>query len=849
MTYLRGSEISNVLARAQDQNWPRLTLINLGVLEQRAAQGHRVDAERREWHEEYVVLVTESVFDTSSLATLAKLTSLRELTINGVRLGDTSVATIARHLPAIIHLDLSDTGLGDADVQAIATSMKRLSALHISSNNITEVGVRWVARNLHELSSFGLSGCKLSRLPEEIGQLKSLKDLDIANNDLDALPPALLELNALRIINVRENPRLRLPPELATGEQDAAQILAWYFQKKRRLNEAKVLMVGQGGVGKTSLVNAIARGERANPQERKTEKIRIEPITLPTRHVGENLRINIWDFGGQEIMHATHQFFLTKRSVYVLVLDARQGEIESNIHYWLQTIQSFGGDSPVMVVTNKTDAQPLSLNENGLKRQYAPMSLTFFRASCTTLEGIATIKSALTTAVQSLPHVDDELPEIYFAIKEELAKLALRHNYVDMSDYAQICRSHGVHDTSEQQRLLRFLHDLGTVLNFDDPASSYKLGDTNILNPEWVTEGVYTLINNQPLMQAQGMLDLLRLPDILSDSDRYPRNKQGFIIEMMRKFELCFDCPWPPPTLLVPELLSKNEPDVNWKSTKECLNFEYRYTVLPSGILPRFIVRSHHALTEKPTYWRSGVVLSIENCKILVRGDGGSQLVRVSVDGPIETRRSALAAVRDQFKAIHATIPRLAVEERVPLPDHPEVSVLYSHLLRLEEEARAEPAIDRFLPEGLPPGERRLYSARELLSGIEEPSARAWRHREHLIENKAPTALRQPAQEGNHAEPRYLVAAAAAVVVILVASVGTSVFALHFFDNQSFGLLAIGGSLVAMVVGLIFVGLFIGAIKAPMAERLLKVVLPKIPRLGSAAGETPPGLPKESKEP
>jgi len=118
----------------------------------------------------------------------------------------------------------------------------------------------------------------------------------------------------------------------------------------------------------------------------------------------------VWDFGGQEIMHATHQFFLTKRSVYVLVLDARQGEIEGNIHYWLQTIQSFGGDSPVLVVTNKCDVQPLSLNENGLRRQYAPMEIGFHSVSCTTLQGVAALRDALTATIQGLAHVEDERP-------------------------------------------------------------------------------------------------------------------------------------------------------------------------------------------------------------------------------------------------------------------------------------------------------------------------------------------------------------------------------------------------------------------------------------------------------
>ncbi|MCI5183947.1 MAG: hypothetical protein D3921_15755, partial [Candidatus Electrothrix sp. AW1] len=51
-----------------------------------------------------------------------------------------------------------------------------------------------------------------------------------------------------------------------------------------------------------------------------------------------------------EIMHATHQFFLSHRSLYVLVLDVRRDE---RPEHWLRYIETFGGDSPVLVVLNK----------------------------------------------------------------------------------------------------------------------------------------------------------------------------------------------------------------------------------------------------------------------------------------------------------------------------------------------------------------------------------------------------------------------------------------------------------------------------------------------------------------
>jgi small GTP-binding protein len=756
------------------------------------------------------------------------LTGLAYLSVRKNSIGDEGMRTIARYLTALEGIDAEEVGMGRAGACAIAERCRDLEHVDFGNNKIGDVAIAAIVESMTGLSWLNVGYAGIANLPETIGNLTHLVGLVLAGNQLNELPRGLLKLESLRYIMVRANPGLNLPPELAEGDMDADRVLGWYFQRKRRLNEAKVLMVGQGGVGKTSLVGAVLHDRRADPDERKTEKIRIDTWSIPSAHEGETIRVNVWDFGGQEIMHATHQFFLTKRSVYVLVLDARQGEIEGNVHYWLQTIQSFGGDSPVIVVTNKSDVQPLSLNENGLKRQYDRTAITFERVSCTTLAGIAKLRDALTMSIRHLEHVENEVPETYFRVKQELEKAALERQYVDMAEYRRLCLAHGVTHEREQGQLLRFLHDLGTVLNFDDPESPYQVGDTNILHPEWVTEGVYAIINNQPLMQAQGTLELARLPEILKDAERYPKDKQRFIVEMMRKFELCFDFAGRPDTLLVPELLSKNEPDINWKDPKDCLNFVFTYEVLPSGLLPRFIVRMHHALTAKPTMWRSGVVLSIDGCKVLVRGDSRAKVVEVSVDGPSQTQRSALATVRNEFAAIHRTMPRLKVEERVPLPDLPAVTVPYAYLLELEAEARLDPAAGDFRPEGLPKGRARRYSARQLLNGIDGGAGGAT-----AVSPSAPgrRSRSEPAPAARRGKPA--VGELALIFLVLFGGIGLTVFAeLKVAMDPAARALAAVATVVLLVVAIVFIGLFSGAMKGPMAERLLGQVMAKVSPIG-----------------
>jgi len=372
-------------------------------------------------------------------------------------------------------------------------------------------------------------------------------------------------------------------------------------------------------------------------------------------------------------------------------------------------VQSYGGDAPIILVTNKCEPpHHLDLNENRLTKDYSPNLKGFAKVSCKTGEGIETLQTEIAEQIRSLPHVSDLLPESYFRVKDHLA--TQRKDFIDYREYKKLCCKKGVADEKHQQILIRFLHDLGDVLYFHDPQGPYhELRDTNILNPEWVTKGVYKILNNLELIHRHGVLDRERLGAILSDSRCYPPSRHDFIIGMMRKFELCFEFPdCNGQRLLIPELLHPNEPELGF-DTKKALNLEYHYNVLPSGLISRFIVRMHHRLSPKPTYWRSGVVLEIDGNLSLVRADTQRGRIFVSVLGPKPSRPRALAAIRDAFAYIHSTIPKIGPEEKVPLPDKPGVVVSHSHLTKLEEQG--EESI-------FPDGADHKYSVRELLQGI-----------------------------------------------------------------------------------------------------------------------------------
>ena len=414
-------------------------------------------------------------------------------------------------------------------------------------------------------------------------------------------------------------------------------------------------------------------------------------------------------------MHATHQFFLTKRSLYLLVLDSRLTQEENRVEYWLKIIQSFGGESPVLIVGNKTDQHPLDIDRTGLQKKY-PNIVGILETSAATGAGIEALKAEIAKQVDALPHVRDLLPETWFTVKSKLEGLGKDKNFITQDEYLNLCDTNDVKDETSQHTLIGFLHDLGVVLHFQDDPRLEALG---ILNPQWVTNGVYKILNWKPLFENKGVLTLAMLNDILKPPD-YPSDKRLFIVDMMKKFELCYDIPYgydvePDKIFLIPDLLPKDQPE--GIELKNVPAFEYQYPVLPSSVITRFIVRMNQHI-ENNVAWRTGVVLKIGNNQAIVIADIEDKKISIYIDGLEHTRRDALSAIRYQLDEIHSTIKGLNPQKRIPIPEAPNAEPLdYDYLLQLEREGIDE------LP--VKDGNRLVkVDVRKLLSGIESETTR-----------------------------------------------------------------------------------------------------------------------------
>ncbi|MCB9069243.1 MAG: GTP-binding protein [Calditrichae bacterium] len=279
--------------------------------------------------------------------------------------------------------------------------------------------------------------------------------------------------------------------------------LAEIVDEEDFLYEIKLLLIGEGRVGKTSIAKSLSNEEYILEDEHTTEGIDIQPWLIQPEEfeelgieIDKEFRVNIWDFGGQEIYHATHQFFLTKRSVYILVTESRKEDKHEDFYYWLNIVKLLGDKSPVIITLNKCDQPTKDLPINEYQKAFKNI-IEFRKISCIpnyrdTIESLkCEIKRIITNPVH-VPHISTALPAVWVRIREELQYIQQEMEYISYQEYLDICLSYSLNE-KRALHLSSFFHDLGVFLHFQD---DIELFDTVFLDHEWVTDGVYKVLDN-----------------------------------------------------------------------------------------------------------------------------------------------------------------------------------------------------------------------------------------------------------------------------------------------------------------------------------------------------------------
>lgn len=450
-------------------------------------------------------------------------------------------------------------------------------------------------------------------LPDWLSELPNLEDIDLARSTIHSIPADLVKTkmnfslkNEMGFIGVHLYGTRLVEGDISLFGQPRNVIEAFYFGPQKITRECKVIFLGEGKSGKSSLIERLIN-DTFEENKLPTEGIRMQtwPITIGR----EQVRLRILDFGGQEIMHAMHRCFMTMHTVYVLVCDSRNdGDLDREAARWLETIQSFAPECPVVLALNKADENGnASVNETNLKAINPKLRKPITTSAKWERErGTKTLLENIIDAVNEVIDNSAGNTEI-IQLREYLENMD--QDYLTAKKYRELCLQFNITDEQLQEGLLEWFKDLGVCYYYKATSLNTLLESLHVLNPAWLTNGIYRLILRTPqngILSHETIKDVLRAtnPNDIIPQKIYTPEETEYILYVMRKFEISLAIG--NGRELIPLKMTKSTPEsINSFDKRTALHLSWKANYIPNTVMHRLIIRKHNEL-DMDCLWRFG---------------------------------------------------------------------------------------------------------------------------------------------------------------------------------------------------------------------------------------------------
>ncbi|RIK29270.1 MAG: hypothetical protein DCC56_13010 [Anaerolineae bacterium] len=500
--------------------------------------------------------------------------SLESLTqLHTLNISSNQFATLPESLGQLTRLQsLNLSGNKFVTLPESLSHLTQLKALFLSSNKLTELP-EWIGvlnnlaelglsqyltnpvqitklpesiGNLTNLTELDLDGHFIETLPDSIGQLSKLKSLIAPGNNISDLPVSIVQLAQLEELNLAGNP---LNPELTEAYEQGLKAVKAYLRAKAAsqiiLNEAKLILVGEGEVGKTCLMEALL-GNKWQEHD-TTHGIQIQQIKVTNPKTKREITLNGWDFGGQRVYRPTHQLFFSAPAVYIVVWKPREGPQQGFVKEWIQLVKRREPSAKIIVVATHGGPQQRQpdIDRQELWDLFGKETVVdfFFVDSKPDgqghRKGIAELKEAIARVAASLPEVGRSVPKSFADVR--LALQERNAPYLPLDEVLAICRAHHMDD--EIARLfITISHRLGHLTHYEnDPA----LRDIVILRPDWLATAMSYVLDDEATRKSHGLVDFSRLGHLWDDptrpaDTRYPATLHRIFLRLMERFDLSY---------------------------------------------------------------------------------------------------------------------------------------------------------------------------------------------------------------------------------------------------------------------------------------------------------------------
>ena len=568
----------------------------------------------------------------SDLGPLSGLTSLQQLNLEETQVIDLGPLS---GLTSLQQLNLPRTQVSDVGPLSGLTGLQKL---YLAETKVSDLGPLSGLTGLQELYLWGTQVSDVGPL----SGLTSLQKLDLSECSLDQDYRKIWFNPALEELFLKETKIPGVPTEILSqnSQENCLKRLRAYFTDldagQEAVRDIKFIILGNGRVGKTQICRKL-RQEEYDDTEKSTHGIQI--TSAPLHQAGETdpTRLQIWDFGGQDIYHGTHALFLRSRAIFMAVWTPDMENEETHIYdgqkfrneplrYWVNYVSKTAGkQSPLLIVQTRCDTA-----EDEADTPISDQDISYFSYKVRQL-----YYSAKTNRRRAI--LDEELSEAanwlqgqeglkqigsgWARVKQQLEtwrdadstrKVEDRcHRTLSYEEFEDLCVPD---DVSSQEVLLKYLHDTGIIFYQKD-----LFDNQIILDQQWALEAIYAVLDRehcyQRLLQKGGRFKRSDLGGFLWDQ-KYSLDEQNLFLSMMESCGICFvyrekDKEKGFETeYIAPDLLPEQPGQIvlsAWDNECDSEQQELRYELLLPGLIRTILANIGKKAGFAADYWRTGV--------------------------------------------------------------------------------------------------------------------------------------------------------------------------------------------------------------------------------------------------
>ncbi|MFK8009097.1 MAG: COR domain-containing protein, partial [Saprospiraceae bacterium] len=544
--------------------------------------------------------------------------------------------------------------IDDNQIQKLENLPNSISTLNIDDNQIQKL------ENLpNSIKLLFIENNKLKKIPRDIFEKSKIEQITWKYND---------DLKAQ--LNLEGNPLENPPVEII--KEGKAAILNYFKQQeeekeKEYLFEAKLLIIGEGGSGKTTFSKKI-KDPNANLPDDSTHGIIIDKWNFPIqrfefphlKNKAATFFVNLWDFGGQEIYHATHQFFFSKKSLYVLLADTRKQE--ADFSYWLNTVEQLSGDeSKLFILLNKRENHDWAIDELGFRTRFDKIMSEVFTIDLSQSAEIPALQEKIKGWLKKLEGIGQPLIKSWVDIRTAIADEP--GDEMSLDRYKEICAKFGRTDEEDIIQISKYFNRIGVFTHYIEDVI---LQDRIYLNSNKLVKTVYDLLEADLVKKKSGRLSAEEIKEVWKNEQL----SQGKMIALLDNFGLMYQAN--KNLYIIPEHLPKKMPYAKWKheDKKDILHFTYVFDkYMPKGLMSRLIVALHDYIPNHDLVWHRGVNLSHNEAHAeILEQYGGTNQFDIRIIGVM--KRDLLVIITQAFDKILSDFEKLDVEKSIKCPCH-----------------------------------------------------------------------------------------------------------------------------------------------------------------------------------